>query len=38
MWVPLGALPIATYISTNYNIPMIMFRDEEIYGTNKKWG
>jgi uridine monophosphate synthetase len=35
--VPLGGLPIATYISTKYNIPMIMLRDKvKNYGTQKQ--
>ena len=35
--VPLGGLPIATYISTKYNIPMIMIRDKvKNYGTQKQ--
>tara|TARA_B100001093_G_scaffold143766_1_gene136329 strand:- start:765 stop:1886 length:1122 start_codon:yes stop_codon:yes gene_type:complete len=34
--VPLGGLPIASYISTTYNIPMIMVRDNvKDYGTSK---
>lgn len=34
--VPYGALPIATYISTKYNKPMIYFRDKaKKYGTQK---
>lgn len=35
--VPLGGLPICSYISTQYEIPMIMVRDEvKSYGTNKQ--
>ena len=35
--VPLGGLPICSYISTKYEIPMIMIRDEiKSYGTNKQ--
>jgi len=35
--VPMGALPICSYISTKYNIPMIMVRDVvKEYGTSKK--
>ena len=35
--VPLGGLPICSYISTKYEIPMIMVRDEiKSYGTNKQ--
>ena len=35
--VPMGGLPICSYISTRYNIPMIMVRDNiKDYGTNKK--
>ena len=35
--VPLGGLPISTYISTKYNIPMIMLRDKvKKYGTQKQ--
>ena len=35
--VPLGGLPISTYISTKYNIPMIMLRDKvKNYGTQKQ--
>lgn len=35
--VPLGGLPICSYISTNYEIPMIMVRDNvKSYGTNKQ--
>jgi orotate phosphoribosyltransferase len=35
--VPLGGIPIAAYISTTYNIPMIMVRDKvKNYGTQKQ--
>ena len=35
--VPMGGLPICSYISTRYNIPMIMVRNEvKDYGTNKQ--
>ena len=35
--VPLGGLPIAIYISTKYNIPMIMVRNKvKNYGTQKQ--
>lgn len=35
--VPLGGLPICSYISTKYEIPMIMVRDNvKSYGTNKQ--
>jgi len=35
--VPLGAIPICSYISTRYNIPMIMVRDDvKEYGTKKQ--
>lgn len=35
--VPLGGLPVCSYVSTQYNIPMIMVRDEvKQYGTNKQ--
>lgn len=35
--VPLGGLPVCSYISTQYEIPMIMVRDEaKEYGTNKQ--
>ena len=35
--VPLGGLPVSSYISTKYSIPMIMVRDEvKSYGTNKQ--
>ena len=35
--VPLGGVPISTYISTKYNIPMIMLRDKvKNYGTQKQ--
>ena len=35
--VPMGGLPICSYISTTYNIPMIMVRDNvKNYGTNKQ--
>lgn len=35
--VPIGGLPIASYISTKYDIPMIMVRnDVKGYGTNKQ--
>jgi len=35
--VPLGGLPIASYISTTYNIPMIMLRTTvKNYGTQKQ--
>ena len=35
--IPYGALPLATYISTNYNKPMIYVRDKaKDYGTNKR--
>ena len=35
--VPMGGLPICSYISTKYNIPMIMVRNEvKDYGTNKQ--
>ena len=35
--VPLGGLPIASYISTKFNIPMIMIRDTiKKYGTQKQ--
>ena len=35
--VPLGGLPIASYISTTYNIPMIMLRNTvKNYGTQKQ--
>tara|TARA_Y100000591_G_C21655028_1_gene604858 strand:- start:206 stop:724 length:519 start_codon:yes stop_codon:yes gene_type:complete len=35
--VPLGGLPIAIYISTKFNIPMIMIRNEiKKYGTQKQ--
>lgn len=34
--IPYGALPIATYISTQYNKPLIYIRDKEkTYGTQK---
>lgn len=34
--VPIGGLPLTTYISTKYNIPMIISRNEvKDYGTNK---
>ena len=34
--VPMGGLPLCTYISVTYNIPMIMVRDEiKSYGTSK---
>ena len=34
--VPMGGLPVCTYISVTYNIPMIMVRDEiKSYGTSK---
>ena len=35
--VPIGGLPLCTYISTRYNIPMIMVRNEiKSYGTSKQ--
>ncbi len=35
--VPMGGLPLCSYISTNYDIPMIMVRDNvKDYGTNKQ--
>ena len=35
--VPIGGLPVCSYISTKYNIPMIMVRNEnKNYGTNKQ--
>ena len=35
--VPLGGLPVCSYISAQYEIPMIMVRDEvKQYGTNKQ--
>ena len=35
--VPMGGLPICSYISATYNIPMIMVRNEvKDYGTNKQ--
>lgn len=35
--VPIGGLPICSYISAEYEIPMIMVRDEKkIYGTQKQ--
>tara|TARA_Y100000813_G_C24121050_1_gene332690 strand:+ start:14 stop:1123 length:1110 start_codon:yes stop_codon:yes gene_type:complete len=35
--VPIGGLPVCSYISINYNIPMIMVRDEvKSYGTQKQ--
>lgn len=35
--VPIGGLPISTYISTTYNIPMIIVRDEiKEYGSCKQ--
>lgn len=35
--VPIGALPVASYVSAHYNIPMIMVRNEtKGYGTNKQ--
>lgn len=35
--VPIGGLPVCSYISTQYNIPMIMVRNEsKDYGTNKQ--
>ena len=35
--VPIGGLPVCSYISTVYNIPMIMVRNESKgYGTNKQ--
>jgi uridine monophosphate synthetase len=35
--VPMGAIPICSYISTTYDIPMIMIRDVvKDYGTSKK--
>ena len=35
--VPMGAVPICSYISTKYDIPMIMVRDVvKDYGTSKK--
>ena len=34
--IPYGALPIATYISTTYNKPLIYIRDKaKTYGTGK---
>lgn len=35
--VPLGGLPVCSYVSTQYDIPMIMVRDQvKEYGTNKQ--
>ena len=35
--VPYGGLPLATYISTKYNKPMILVRDKsKLYGTQKQ--
>ena len=35
--VPLGGLPVCSYISAQYEIPMIMVRDEvKSYGTNRQ--
>ena len=35
--VPMGGLPICSYVSVTYNIPMIMVRDEvKSYGTSKQ--
>ena len=35
--VPIGAIPICSYISTNYNIPMVIVRDSvKDYGTKKQ--
>jgi uridine monophosphate synthetase len=35
--VPMGGLPICSYLSIHYNIPMIMVRNEvKTYGTNKQ--
>ncbi len=35
--VPMGGLPICSYVSVSYNIPMIMVRDEvKSYGTSKQ--
>ena len=35
--VPIGGLPICSYISINYNIPMIIVRDEKKnYGSKKQ--
>ena len=35
--VPIGGLPVCSYISIQYNIPMIMVRDEKkTYGTQKQ--
>ena len=35
--VPIGGLPLCSYISTTYNVPMIMVRDEiKSYGTSKQ--
>ena len=34
--IPYGGLPIATYISTKYNKPLIFVRDKlKLYGTQK---
>ena len=35
--VPIGGLPLCSYISTTYNVPMIMVRNEiKSYGTSKQ--
>ena len=35
--IPMGGLPLSTYISTKYNIPMILVRDKvKNYGTQKQ--
>lgn len=35
--VPIGGIPVCSYVSTRYDIPMIMVRNEQKgYGTNKQ--